>query len=131
MTPEMIIALRLSVARHFGGRFVWGRSDCVTAAAGVLAETGRPVPAPCSWASEAEALAELRARGGLEATLDKALTAAGWSRFCGEPQAGDVGIVERGGAQSCAIHDGDRWNAKGRGSRIIRSRHALAMWRRF
>ncbi len=130
MTDAEILALRLSIARRFGARFVWGRSDCVLAASAVLADMGRPVASPCAWASEAEALAELRARGGLEAALDKELTASGWSRFAGEPQAGDVGIVERHRAQSCAIHDGDRWSAKTpRG--LLRAQDALAMWRRF
>lgn len=126
-----IIKLRASIATRFGARFGWGRSDCVLCAAAVLADMGWPVALPCGWRSKAEAEAALAARGGLEAAVGHALTAAGWSRFAGEPQAGDVGIVGRNGAQGCAIFDGERWSAKGAGSRILRTRDAVAMWRRF
>ncbi len=126
--PETIAA---AISRRFGGRFVWGESDCVSAVALTLADLGAAAPRPRLWRSAAEARELLASLGGLEAALERVLRREGWARIAGTPEALDVGILRREGVETTALFDGRAWAAKAARGWVSTTAPAQVLWRRF
>lgn len=86
--------LRAFLTRFEGAPVVWGESDCSAAPALWWSEeTGRKIDLP-EYASRDEAHAIIEQMGGLLAVWDDIAAQVGGMERIGEPEIGDVGIIE-------------------------------------
>lgn len=86
--------LQAFLTRFEGVPVVWGESDCSAAPAlWWNEETGRKVELP-AYSSREEAHAIIRRRGGLDAVWDDIAAQAGACQRYGDPEVGDVAIID-------------------------------------
>ncbi|MEI3850036.1 MULTISPECIES: DUF6950 family protein [unclassified Ensifer] len=108
----------------------WGVSDCSSWSAGWVAKvTGEPVPMP-PWHSADEAYALIAEAGSLDALWRDALATRGL-RETGDPDVGDVGIIDTGrfGQVGGIFLAGEyfAWRAE-KGTRFLVPRRIVRSW---
>lgn len=82
--------------------FVWGKTDCVQFAAGMIERLTGVMPQLPEYSSESEAKRVLVSLGGLEAAVSKWLGPAQRDlRLCGD---GDIVLTAFGGQQSLGVY---------------------------
>lgn len=100
---------------HLSQAFIWGVSDCVTVAADVvLATCGVNLVPERDWTSRDEAMAAIKARGGLEAAVDAVLPPVGVL----SAQRFDIGLWRRGLVSALVVCDGQGFSGKTEDGRL-------------
>lgn len=85
-----------------------------------------------AYGDEQETRAVVEDAGGLVPLFTRLLGAAGVPMVDGEPQAGDIGVLQAYGFESGAIYTGERWALVGdKGVAFVKRtvEHVAAIWR--
>lgn len=108
--------------------------DCAAFPADWAMANGHPDPMAAwrgAYASESGAIDLIDAAGSLCALFERGMTSAGLERV-GEPEPGDIGVLQVLGEQAGAVYTGKRWALvadRGLAFASIEPEHVLQIWR--